>query len=138
MSTGDKTPAKNPCGSCPYRCNVPSGVWAEEEYEKLPEYDKPTGEQPARLFLCHQQNERICSGWAGTHDMSNNLALRIAAVTGALTPEEVEETLDYTTPVELFESGAEAAEHGMADIDCPGTAAEKTISKIERKRNLQA
>ncbi|WP_336794377.1 DUF6283 family protein [Gordonia malaquae] len=48
------SPAPRPCESCPYRRDVPSGVWAESEYEKLRAYDAPTGEQPVRLFLCHQ------------------------------------------------------------------------------------
>jgi hypothetical protein len=47
-------PASNPCGSCPYRRDVPSGVWDAAEYEKLPRYDGPMADQPARLFLCHQ------------------------------------------------------------------------------------
>ena len=42
-------PAKNPCGSCPYRKDVPSGVWAVSEYLKLVEYDRPTGEQPVHV-----------------------------------------------------------------------------------------
>jgi hypothetical protein len=42
---------------------VPSGAWVAEEYAKLPAYDRPTGEQPAGLFLCHQQDGRACAGW---------------------------------------------------------------------------
>lgn len=56
-----KAPAKNPCGSCPYRRDVPSGIWSEEEYDKLPQYDLPTGDQPPNVFLCHQQNGRLRS-----------------------------------------------------------------------------
>lgn len=29
------TPRKTPCASCPYRKDVPSGVWEASEYEKL-------------------------------------------------------------------------------------------------------
>jgi hypothetical protein len=32
-------PAPKPCESCPYRKDVPSGVWSEGEYRKLPQYD---------------------------------------------------------------------------------------------------
>lgn len=130
-------PAKRPCGSCPYRCDVPSGVWAPEEYAKLPEYDKPTPEQPAGIFLCHQQDGRVCAGWAGTHDMSNNLAVRLGSITGSLDPDTTETLLDYETPVELFDSGAAAAHHGLTEVEAPSPKAGKTIAKLERKRELR-
>ena len=74
-----KAPAKNPCGSCPYRRDVPSGVWDESEYHKLPEFDKPTAEQPPRVFMCHQDNDRLCAGWVACHDMDESLGFRINA-----------------------------------------------------------
>lgn len=37
----------NPCHSCPYRRDVPSGVWATEEYDKLLPYDADTASQPS-------------------------------------------------------------------------------------------
>lgn len=46
-------PARNPCGSCPYRRDAPQGLWQPEEYVKLPAYDTETPDQPARLFACH-------------------------------------------------------------------------------------
>ena len=50
-----RPPAKSPCGSCPYRQDVPSGVWAASEYEKLPAYDAPeTFMQPPGLFIREQ------------------------------------------------------------------------------------
>lgn len=131
-----KEPAKNPCGSCPYRCNVPSGIWAPEEYAKLPEYDKPTPEQPPSLFLCHQQNGRVCAGWAGTHDMNENLALRLGSITGALDQDTTEALLDYETPVELFETGEAAARHGLSNVAAPTEDAEKAIGKLVRKKAL--
>lgn len=61
-------PSRCPCASCPYRRDVPSGVWAPEEYEKLRRYDAPTMEQPPQVFLCHQKNRdtanRVGAGWA--------------------------------------------------------------------------
>ncbi|MEV6909068.1 DUF6283 family protein [Amycolatopsis sp. NPDC051071] len=46
-------PAEAPCRSCPYRRDVPSGVWDISEYEKLARYDRDTGEQPTGLFQYH-------------------------------------------------------------------------------------
>ncbi|MFD7961193.1 DUF6283 family protein [Streptomyces zaomyceticus] len=40
-------PAPRPCASCPYRRDVPSGVWSRGDYVKLPLYDGPTWTQPA-------------------------------------------------------------------------------------------
>ena len=134
MSDKIKGPAPAPCGSCPYRLDVPSGVWSEEEYEKLPPYDTSTGEQPPAVFCCHQQPDRLCAGWVGVHDMRHNLGLRLADAMGAMEdPGEIDATLDYETPTPLFASGAEAAAHGLAEIDEPGERAVKTVKKLEPK-----
>lgn len=134
-------PAPRPCASCPYREDVPAGIWADSEYEKLPAYDEPTYAQPPGLFLCHQQDRdsdraRVCSGWAGCHDMDQSLALRMAVdVSGKVSVETAEAIVDYVSPVPLFASGAEAAAHGRSAIEAPGEDAVEAIQKIERVRN---
>jgi hypothetical protein len=40
----------------------------------------------------------------------------------------------YESPVPLFASGREAADHGLADIDHPGERAKRLIAKISRTR----
>lgn len=131
-------PAKRPCGSCPYRRDVPSGVWNESEYAKLPRYDGTTSEQMAAgaltAFACHQQNGRLCAGWVGCHDMNESLGLRMAVRIGTVSPEGWEDAMDYVSPVPLFASGAEAAAHGMAEVEEPGVHARRTIDRLERKR----
>lgn len=131
-------PAKNPCGSCPYRKDVPSGVWAPEEYDKLPMFDGPTSDQPPAVFYCHQQNGRVCAGWAGCHDMTQNLGLRIAVSMGKLTPEEYDAVVDYESPVPLFESGAAAAEHGLRDLFSPSEKAQRVIDRVLAKPSPMA
>lgn len=128
-----KPPKKNPCGSCPYRQDVPSGVWHPEEYEKLPRYDAEMVEQPASIFGCHQQDDTFCSGWVGCHDMTRNLGLRVAVIQHHVDPDDIQEILDYECPVPLFKSGREAAEHGLKDIEEPGESARKTVDKLIRK-----
>jgi hypothetical protein len=115
-------------------------VWDEEDYAKLPRFDGPTGTQPPALFLCHQHDRdderaRVCAGWAGCHDMTESLGLRIAFASGDVTLETAEAIVDYVSPVPLFASGAEAAAHGMRDIENPGPEAVAAIAKIERVRN---
>lgn len=126
------TPRPRPCASCPYRQGVPSGVWHEEEYDKLPRYDGDMASQPAAVFMCHQGGEagHVCSGWLGHRDPADLLAVRIGVVTGALDPSCAE----YTTNVPLFTSGAEAAAHGRRDIDNPSPAAAQTIAKVTTTR----
>lgn len=132
-------PAPRPCASCPYRQDVPSGVWAASEYTKLPAYDAPTYAQPARLFLCHQHDRdderaRVCSGWAGCHDGEHLLSLRVAVSSGEITVETADDIRDYVSPVPLFASGTEAAAHGVREIRNPGSDACATIGKIARRR----
>lgn len=124
------TPAAAPCASCPYRRDVPSGIWDESEYAKLLRYDGATWEQDPALFLCHQQNGRACAGWVGCHEMSDNLALRLASARGDV---DVDEFLDYVSPIPLFGSGAEASAHGLAEVELPGAPACKAIERLERK-----
>lgn len=123
-------PSKAPCGTCPYRLDVPAGIWDASEYEKLPRYDGDTVEQLINeaysLFFCHQNDGHLCAGWVGCHDMNEALALRIHAV--------AEETFDYVSPVPLFESGAAAAAHGLSGVDDPDRRARAAIAKLERRR----
>jgi hypothetical protein len=108
-------------------------VWHDDEYAKLPLYDKPTGEQPVGVFACHQQDGRVCAGWAGTHDMDDNLALRLAVNNGSITVEDAHAICEYETSVPLFATGLEAAEHGWAEIDSPGASARRMIGRLEKK-----
>lgn len=126
-------PAAKPCGSCPYRRDVPSGLWDPSEYHKLPEYDLPTPEQPMGVFLCHRQNGRACAGWCGVHDMTDSLGLRMATSMGKV--KDPEHFLDYTTDVPLFKTGAEAARHGMAEVEKPGPEAMRLIAKLEAEQD---
>ncbi len=131
-------PAPRPCSSCPYRCDAPSGLWAAVEYEKLVAYDRDTANQPTNLFLCHQTNAgdegaRLCAGWVGCHG-ENLLALRLAAARGELAAADLRSVFEYCSPVALFRSGADAAAHGMTNIDNPDPAACEMIEKIRARR----
>lgn len=134
MTDRVKPPRKRPCGSCPYRRDVPSGVWAPDQYAFLPDYDGPTGEQRAQVFMCHQNDGHLCAGWVGCHDMEENLAIRIAVLDGRIDPGDIDAIIDYTTDVALFGSGAETARHGLAEVHAPSERAQRTIDKIARKR----
>lgn len=114
----------NPCPACPYRKDVASGVWAPEEYDKLPPYDAPTGEQPFEPFACHASPDYFCHGWAVCHSNRGGdkelIALRLAGVGITEIP---------PPGVPLFASGQEASDHGRRDI-YPGEKAAATISKL--------
>jgi hypothetical protein len=126
-------PAPNPCSSCPYRRDVPSGVWHEEEYVKLIAYD--SDDQPMAVFMCHQTDRdnpkgRLCAGWVACHGGYELLALKIGVSFGRYDPS----VLDYTTTVPLFESGTAAAEHGMREMADPSYEARVLIEKITASR----
>lgn len=129
-------PRKNPCATCPMRRDVPSGVWAASEYDKLTGYDGQTWEQTQPgVFLCHQGNHEICAGWAGVIDADESLALRLAP---KLDPEvDVQAIRDYTTAVPLFGSFAEAAAHGKASIEDPPPEAMIAVAKVAKTRQLR-
>ncbi|WP_205661085.1 DUF6283 family protein [Amycolatopsis vastitatis] len=132
-------PAPRPCASCPYRRDVPSGIWYASEYAKLPRYDAETGAQPGGLFHCHQNDSdgsrrRICAGWAGCHDGDELLALRLAVFSGRISSATAQTTVNYRSPVPLFDSGAEAAIHGVRGFDAADSGALQAIEKIRRVR----
>lgn len=129
-------PRKSPCGSCPYRTQAPSGIWDESEYQKLPAYDGEIHEQTATaIFMCHQQDGCACSGWLGHREHPEDmLAVRLGIIRGDLD----QSCLEYTTDVPLFESGAEAAEHGMKQFLDPQEDALSVIRKITRKQAANA
>jgi Family of unknown function (DUF6283) len=116
-----------PCEACPYRRDVPSGLWAEHEYDKLVEYDRPTGSQPFAAFACHASPEALCHGWAVTHTTRGHefdlLALRLEPQDGPI-PAPV---------IPLFASGSEAAEHGKTDLDAPSAEAKAAVARLQRK-----
>lgn len=125
-------PRKNPCPSCPFRKECPSGLWAAEEYDKLPAYDAPTWDQPPTVFMCHTGPDEACAGWVATFDMAQMLGLRIrVSIFGDV---DIDAFLDYATDVAVFSSGAEAAEHGKREIEFPSERAAGAIEKIVRQR----
>lgn len=108
---------------------MPSGIWSADEYAKLPGYDGETGDQimngATGLFFCHQNDGRLCAGWVGCHDMDHNAAVRFARVDPSV--------FEYESPVPLFESGMEAAIHGLEEINAPGSAARASIDKLLKR-----
>jgi len=123
---------KGPCSACPYRRDVPSGVWADNEYDKLRAYDNETPYQPHGTFMCHATPEAICHGWAVVHTSRGQehdlLALRVMCSLYET------EGVDIPEPaVPLFSSGNEAADHGQADIEHPSLEAQKTVERLQRK-----
>lgn len=124
-----------PCPTCPYRRDVPSGVWSAAEYRKLPEYDGEVYEQATagrvQAFNCHGSTEQVCAGWAGHRDPTELLAVRLGVSAGALDAS----VADYSTTVPLFESGQAACDHGMRDVENPGPEARAAIRKLRQVLN---
>ena len=125
----------NPCSSCPYRKDVPPGVWHETEYVKLLEYSPdPFSDQLPFLgtFLCHQTNatgrETVCKGWLWVERES--LAVRLGMMQrDEFAPEEV-----YRKPqVELYETGAAACAAGLSGIEAPSPAARRLMDRLRKK-----
>lgn len=127
--------APSPCLSCPYRRDVPPGVWSEDEYAKLPAYDEEhrDGQLPMlAVFHCHQENatgvDTVCRGWLSVHRESP--AARLAVLAGAVSVDE----LCAPTDVALWPSGAAAAEHGLSGVDDPPPEARALVEKLLRSR----
>lgn len=114
---------KVPCEACPYRRDVPSGVWASEEYEKLRRYEGETFDQPAATFGCHATPSKLCHGWAVVSG-EESLSLRIAGCPEIPPPK-----------VPLFESHTAAADHGQRELQEPSLGARTVIDRLVRKHD---
>ena len=121
--------AKKPCGSCPYRRDVPSGIWAKSEYDKLPQYDGETWQQSPKIFMCHQHDGNLCAGWLACHNPQELLALCFGFIHN-FDPM----IFTYHTDVPVFISGAEARAHGLSQTKHPSVKARKMIRGLVRKR----
>jgi hypothetical protein len=95
-------------------------------------YDGSIAEQAmagaTAAFFCHQQDGNLCAGWVGCHDMHETLAIRLHPGVDRVA------VVGYQSPVPLFASGAEAAEHGKREINTPGAAARRKISQLVRQQ----
>jgi uncharacterized protein DUF6283 len=100
-------------------------------------YDGTTADQATTgafgAFFCHTQDGNLCAGWVGCHDMNENLAIRVYP--GELDYDAIR---GYRSPVALFGSGAEAAEHGKRDINNPGARARRKIQQLSARRDREA
>lgn len=117
---------KSPCSSCPYRKDVPPGVWHESEYEKLRGYDDNS---TLGVFLCHHtsgERQTVCRGWLYVHQ--DSVAARLACATGAVTVDQ----LFAEVPVECYGSGNEAADAGLAGVEKP------TVEAVLMGRKIRA
>lgn len=125
------TVAVNPCESCPYRRDVPPGVWHRSEYEKLRDYDE-THEPALGIFLCHHspnmEQEAICRGWLTVH--ADSIAVRLAVLQGNVTPDQ----RDAPVTVPLFEDGNQAADAGIKGIRRPNDKARQIINRLDKQR----
>ncbi|SHU27127.1 Uncharacterised protein [Mycobacteroides abscessus subsp. abscessus] len=76
----------------------------------------------------------MCAGWVGCHGYEL-LALRLAFLAGRIDAATFEAAAGYQSPVELFTSGAQAADHGQAELQEPGVKARAAVEKISRRRS---
>lgn len=61
--------------------------------------------------------------------------MRMALATYRISPQLAKEIYEYQSPVPLFSSGTEAAEHGMRGIESPSEEASRIREKIIRLRS---
>lgn len=128
-----------PCTTCPYRCDVPSGIWAAEEYAKLPAYDQPTWQQPSALFMCHQKTGGLCTGWLQSHaNRAHEYDLLALRLSQNLDSKAVSKVALVAPAVKLFRTGAAAMRHGMKRLAKPDRKAKVAIERIVRKRGTDA
>lgn len=124
-----------PCPTCPYRRDVPSSIWAEEEYRKLPAYDQPTWQQPSALFMCHQHNNNLCTGWLQSHANRPHDVDLLALRLNWPKLDAIVSKVALTKPaVALFASGFAAMRHGLKAILKPGRKAKAAIDKIAKRK----
>ena len=133
MSTEPLLCPRTPCSTCPFRRDTPPGIWAAEEYRKLPAYDPDASLIPElSVFHCHQENATgvptVCRGWLACFGW-DIVAIRLAVARGTIPAEEV----SAQCSVPLYSSGAEACKVGVAGVRRPGRKARQLAAKLTRR-----
>lgn len=130
LQNGEKLKCNpNPCSTCPYRRDVPSGIWDREEYEKLPQWDHEMAF--AGTFLCHTDPAAICRGWMEVHE--RNMSVRLAMFRVEWT-----EANRKPTKIPLYRSGLAAMRAGLRALARPSGDAKKAITSILERRERHA
>jgi hypothetical protein len=70
--------------------------------------------------------------------MDQAIGPRLALSMGHMDGETYEALLDYETDVPLFQSGAETAEHGLAQVTDPDADAQRVIDNLRRKERRRS
>ena len=117
--------APNPCNSCPYRKDTPPGIWAREEYDKLPAWDDKMSF--AGVFHCHNAPDAVCRGWLEVHQ--DNLSVRLTTFRI-----NWDDSNSQPTKVALYASGEEARRAGIKGIKRPSLRARLKIGQILARR----
>lgn len=128
--------APTPCTTCPYRRDVPSGIWDRSEYEKLPAYDhRDFGESPMAVFHCHQEpmigKPTVCHGWLSVHP--DCIAVRMARFSGLITKEHMAQIPIKPDP-KPYDSGQQAYRAGIKGIRRPGKKAEAAVRGLLKRK----
>ena len=126
---------KNPCATCPYRCDTPAGVWEAIEYEKLAGYDDDAPDPALGVFLCHHSattdRQTVCRGWLSVH--AESVAARLAVLTG-----KIDDDVRYLPiTVDVYPDGKTAAEAGLSGVEEPGPDAQRAIAKLIARRQVE-
>lgn len=132
------TQRKTPCPACPYVKSTPSGIWHREEYEKLPKYDKGDGHETPEMsvFQCHHTSDKknlICQGWLDCHGADELIGLRIAHAMGDM-PDDFD---NEPSGVDVYESGQEAMEYGVSEIEQPSDQAYDQIRLLSKMKRIR-
>jgi len=77
--------------------------------------------------MCHSESSKLCRGWLSVQ--CESVAVRLLIMNSEVTTDEV----FANPPVPLFKSGAQAAKHGLRDINRPKERARKKINALSKR-----
>jgi hypothetical protein len=108
---GNLGPVRQPCSNCPWRRGAPREYWDPLHFKDIWRNCQDDGQS---LMLCHkagdlpheEAREVICQGWVRVIGL-DAICVRLAAMRGAVTPEELEDT-DRPDLFDSFEEMMEA------------------------------
>lgn len=107
-----KFKTKTPCGTCPYRKDVPLSYWDRAEFEKLAATEK---DYMGVVYGCHKKNGNVCVGWLIMQEKNGlpSIALRLALLKNGVTKEYLE---SLSCSSEMFDTTEEMIQTNFNDI----------------------
>jgi len=122
---------REPCPECPWRTDVPTGVFPAEAFRHSA---RTAADMAESLFGCHMagpETPQTCAGFL-LRNAEHNLAVRIAIASGRIDPDKVRETAPLYDNYRAMAIANGVDENDPALVQCRGNTDPHPDQRLKR------